>query len=128
MRSERLLAFACLLLVAPVVVQAQTAPECARYRLHGLSPGMTARDVRDQMDEKGDVQSDKRSARYNREESTIWVEFDDPIGKKSARLIVIRSHTGSHVDASSVLGSLVEQLGAVGIFALPKGGRLGLVV
>jgi len=110
-RSERLLAIACLLLVAPVVVQAQTAPECARYRLHDLTPGMSARDVRDRMDERGEVQADKKSARYHREDSTLWVEFDDPIGKKSARLTVIRSHTGSHVDPSTILSSLVEQLG-----------------
>jgi len=72
---------------------------------------MSARDVRDRMDERGDVQSDKKSARYRREDSTLWVEFDEPIGKKSARLLVIRSHTGSHVDSATVLGSLVEQLG-----------------
>jgi protein TonB len=119
-----------LLLATPVAVPAETASECARYRLHGLFPGMSARDVRSQMDERGDVQRDKRSARYLRGDATIWVEFDDEIGRRSARLIVIRSHAGARADASAILGSLRERLGepTTGRENLEGGLREGSVV
>jgi TonB family protein len=111
LRPERLLVATCFLLTASVAVPAPTGPECARLRLHELSLGMSSREVRDRMGGKGDVQGDKKRVRYLRGDSTLWVEFDDEAGKRSARLISIRSHTPTRGDDSAILSAIREQLG-----------------
>jgi TonB family protein len=91
---------------------------------------MSSRDVRDRMGERGDVQTDKRRARFHRGDSTLWVEFDDEIGKRSARVVVIRSHTRTRGDDSVILGSLRERLGepTTGGKSLADGLRAGPAV
>ena len=90
---------------------AAEAPDCARYRLYGLFPGMTAREVRDTMDDKGKVSPDKKSVDYYRPSSSVHLEFDDEVNRKSAKLVLVRSHIPTSVDAGPVLRSIVERLG-----------------
>jgi protein TonB len=82
------------------------------------------------MGEKGEIQRDKRRARFQRGDSILWLEFDGEIGKRSARLLVIRTHTPTRRDDSTVLGSLREQLGepTTGRASLDSGLRAGPAV
>ena len=63
------------------------------------------------MGERGDVQKDKKRVRYHRGDSILWVEFDDEIGRRSARLIAVRAHTPTRGDDSAVLAVIRERLG-----------------
>jgi len=52
---KRAAAVSILSLTAANVVADPGSPDCSRYRLYGLIPGMTPRDVRETMGERGTV-------------------------------------------------------------------------
>jgi TonB family protein len=102
---------ALVLAAAASAVADPESPECARYRLYGLSPGMTAREVRGRMQDRGSVGADRRSVEYSRSSAEIYVEYDDDIGHKAATLVLVRSHIPTSVDSATVLRSLRWRLG-----------------
>jgi len=112
MNFSKLAAVAALLVVASRSAAADSAPpDCSRYRLYGLLPGMSVREVREKMEERGTVGGDRRSVEYSRPTSEILVEYDDDISRKTAALVLVRSHIPTSVDPAPVLRSLRERLG-----------------
>jgi len=112
MSFSKLAAVAAVLVIAARVASADAPPrDCSRYRLYGLLPGMSVRDVREKMEERGTMGSDRRSVEYSRPTSEILVEYDDDVSRKTATLVLVRSHIPTSVDATPVLRSLRERLG-----------------
>jgi len=112
MSSLKVATVAALVLAAAAGAVADPgSPDCARYRLYGLSPGMTAREVRDRMEDRGTLGADRRSVEYSQSSTQIHVEYDDDVGRKTATLVLVRSHIPASVDSAPVLRSLRWRLG-----------------
>ena len=109
--SRSTLAAVAFVVLAAMPSVADDADECERYRLYGLMPGMTSREVRDQMAERGKIGPDKKSIDYYRTTSAVHLEFDDAVNRKTATLVLVRSHIPTSVDSAPVLESLGQRLG-----------------